>query len=262
MKMLEFINTYSGVLSVAVSFLTAIITLVYVIFTYKQMRAAQNAIKMSDKQLKLDKQPCVVFDEITTAGTDCFYKTRRQLNVNMKLQNIGDSPALSVYVFSYLKLQYNGEDNRVDMYYLPDFVPFLKVGIDVDVSVTYEEDEINKLLEDLSIAEAKNITRINTDASKTPFKHTSLVIEIYYKNLSGQWFKNVRSIEILGILEKKEDDERKIVSPANSLKDDVWFELELINPAFSSSNLVIIEEHEIKSKLQIYSDYRPFQTEE
>jgi len=244
------------------SFLTAIITLVYVIFTYKQMRAAQNAIKMSDKQLKLDKQPCVVFDEITTAGTDCFYKTRRQLNVNMKLQNIGDSPALSVYVFSYLKFQYNGEDNRVDMYYLPDFVPFLKVGIDVDVSVTYEEDEINKLLEDLSIAEAKNITRINTDASKTPFKHTSLVIEIYYKNLSGQWFKNVRSIEILGILEKKEDDERKIVSPANSLKDDVWFELELINPAFSSSNLVIIEEHEIKSKLQIYSDYRPFQTEE
>lgn len=260
--MLDFINTYSGVFNVIVSFLTAVITFVYVVFTYKQMRAAQNAIKMSDKQLKLDKQPCVVFDEITTVGTNCFYKSRRQLHIKMKLQNIGDAPALSIYVFSYLKLQHSGENDRVDMYYLPDFVPFLKVGTDTNVSVRYEEFEINKLLEDLSIAEAKNINRINTDATKSAFKGTCLVIEIYYKNISGQWFKNVRSIEILDILEKQEDEKRKTVSPPNSLKDDVWFELQLINPAFSNNYLVVVEEAEIKNKLQIYSEDRPFQIEE
>lgn len=180
----------------------------------------------------------------------------------MKIQNIGDSPALSIYVFSHLKLQHSGNDNRVNMYYLPDFVPFLKVGIDTDVSVRYEEYEINKLLEDLSIAEAKNINRINTDATKTVFKNTSLVIEIYYKNLSGQWFKNIRSIEVLDVLEKKEGKKKKVISPPNSLKKDVWFELRLINPAFSNSNIVIVEEDEIKNKLQKYLDYRPFQAEE
>lgn len=256
---LYFINTYSGVLSVAVSLITAIITLIYVIFTYKQMRASQDALKMSVKQLKVDKQPCVVYKQIKTEGSNCFYKTRRQLHINMKLQNIGDSPAMSIYVFSHLKLQYSEKTmGIVDMEYLPDFVPFLEVGSKVNVSTRYETNEINMLLEDLTVASAKNIHRISTDASKSPYKNTDLVIEIYYKNILGQWFKNERCIEILDILERKENGETELVNPPNSLKDDVWFELQLIAPEFSQSDIIMVEENEIKDKLQEYSRYRPF----
>ena len=256
---LNAVNEYAGVLSVAVSFITAAITLIYVIFTYKQMKATQDTLKASLKQIKVDKQPCIVYKEIKTEGTNCFYKKRRQLHVNLKLQNIGDAPAMSIYVFSHLELQYSEETLRyVNMEYLPDFVPFLKVGSKVDVSTRYETNEINLLLEDLSVASAKNIHRVNTDATKERYKYANLVIEIYYKNILGQWFKNERHIEVLGILETKENDKKAMVKPANSLKDNVWFELQLIAPAFSQSDIGMVDGREIKDKLKSYERYRPF----
>lgn len=258
-NILHFANTYSGVLSVAISSITAIITLIYVLFTYRQMRAAQDALKMSAKQLKVDKQPCIVYKEIETSGSNCFYKTRRQLHISMKLQNIGDAPALSIYVFSHLKLQYSEKALQiVNMEYLPDFIPFLEVNSKIDVSTRYETYEINMLLEDLTVSSAKNIHRIKTDASKPPYKNADLVIEVYYKNMLGQWFKSERCIEILDILEKEDSGEKKTVNPPNSLKDDVWFELRLVPSAFSQSDIIMVDVNELKDKLQCYERERPF----
>lgn len=258
-EILNIINNYTGVLSVIVSLITATITLVYVIFTYRQMRAAQETLKMSIKQMKVDKQPCIVYKEIKTEGTNCFCKKRRQLHIKLKLQNIGDAPAMSIYVFSHLELKYSEEMVKsVNMDYLPDFVPFLKVGSKVDVSTRYETKEINLLLEDLSVAEAKNIHRINTNPAREPYKHTDLVIEVYYKNILGQWFKNERRCQILDILERKEDGKKEKVQPPNSLKDDVWFELQLIASSFSQSNIKMINEQEIIFRLEDYEQYRPF----
>ena len=101
MELVNLINQYSGLLNVMVAFITAIITLIYVIFTYKQMKASQDSLKLAIKQFKVDKQPCIVYKTIKSEGTHCFYKQRRQLHINLKIENIGDAPAMSIYVFSY-----------------------------------------------------------------------------------------------------------------------------------------------------------------
>ena len=74
MELVNLINQYSGLLSVMVAFITAIITLIYVIFTYKQMKASQDSLKLAIKQFKVDKQPCIVYKTIKSEGTHCFYK--------------------------------------------------------------------------------------------------------------------------------------------------------------------------------------------
>lgn len=58
------------------------------IFTYKQMKASQDSLKLAIKQFKVDKQPCIVYKTIKSEGTHCFYKQRRQLHINLKIENI------------------------------------------------------------------------------------------------------------------------------------------------------------------------------
>ena len=94
MELVNLINQYSGLLNVMVAFITAIITLIYVIFTYKQMKASQDSLKLAIKQFKVDKQPCIVYKTIKSEGTHCFYKQRRQLHINLKIENIGDAPVI------------------------------------------------------------------------------------------------------------------------------------------------------------------------
>lgn len=257
--LLIFVNKNVAIFDVLVSLVTAIITLVCVIFTFWQARIAQKALKTASMQMRVEKQPCIVYEDIKTEGTNCFWEDRRQLHINLTLQNIGDSPAMCVYVFSHLELQYAEDGNGiVDMYYLPDFVPYINVGSKADASIRYEEVEIDLLIEDLSIGAVKNAQRIKTDATRESYKGTVLVVETYYKNMLGQWFKNERHVEILDILERKEGGKKEIVDPPNSLKDDVWFELELIAPAFSLSNIQTVDEKEIKDRLIAFERDRPF----
>ena len=112
------------------------------------------------------------------------------------------------------------------------------------------------LLEDLSVTSAKNVHRINTDATREAYKGVDLVIEIYYKNLLGQWFVNERHTEVLEVLERKENGKTQIVNPPNSLKEDVWFELQLIATAFSKCDIRMADKQEIKEKLEPYGRYR------
>ena len=262
MELVNLINQYSGLLNVMVAFITAIITLIYVIFKYKKMKASQDSLKLAIKQFKVDKQPCIVYKTIKSEGTHCFYKQRRQLHINLKIENIGDAPAMSIYVFSYLQLQNSNLKSKVNMDYLPDYVPFLKAGTKTKVSVRYETDEINLLLEDLSVTSAKNVHRINTDATREAYKGVDLVIEIYYKNLLGQWFVNERHTEVLEVLERKENGKTQIVNPPNSLKEDVWFELQLIATAFSKCDIRMADKQEIKEKLEPYGRYREMGNDE
>ena len=133
MGTLQYINTnLSGVLSAVIALITALITLVYVVFTYKQMKATQNATDTAIKQLQLNNQPCVIAEISRTYGGKCFSGTRRQLHIDVELENVGDSPALTTYTFAYLELQNtkhvkNGS-NIVDMDYLPDFIKCIKAN--------------------------------------------------------------------------------------------------------------------------------------
>lgn len=265
METLQYINTnFSGVLSVAVAIITALITLVYVIFTYKQMKAAQNANEAAIKQLRLGNQPCIIAEISRTFGSKCFSGTRRQLHIELTLENVGDSPALCVYTFAHLELQHTrnntNNSNIVNMDYVPDFNKCLKVGAQDKSSVRFETSEINMLVEDLRIGHGKNVQRLVTDPHRTPYRGTVLVVEIYYRNVLGQWFKNTLRREIKWLNDKnvkprKTNYINENTIPPCPLNSNTEFELHFISPKFSVFSTALVEAKEIEEKLEQYKKY-------
>lgn len=52
------------------------------------------------------------------------------------------------------------------------------------------------------------------------------------------------------------------MNPPNSLKEDVWFELQLIATAFSKCDIRMADKQEIKEKLEPYGRYREMGNDE
>lgn len=257
-------NNFASLLSVIVAVISACITLIYVVFTYKQMKATQNATETAIQQLRLNNQPCVIPMITATRGTKCFTKTRRQLLIEIELDNVGDSPAITVFTFSHLELQYinNKKDGSktVNMEYIPFFKKCIKSGEKIEASVRYETFEINMLLEDLKVALEKNIERLRTDPHRTHYKGTVLVVEVYYRNVVGQWFKNVLRQEICWMSDKnaaprKTNNINENTIPPSPLLSDTEFELQLVSEAFSSFSIGVVDEKEIQDKLKEYKEY-------
>lgn len=265
MEMLQYINNnFSGILSAVVSGITAIITLIYVVFTYKQMKATQESAQIASKQIRISNQPCVVIDSINTYGSECFNESgRRQLHIELQLENIGDSPALEVYTLSYLELQHtknvrNGSD-MVSMDFYPDYLKYLKPNTQGIARVRYETDEINMLVEDLRYSYEKNMSRIRTNPSKHPYSGTIMVVEVYYKNLLGQWFRNTLRQEICWLTDKnalprKTKNLNENTIPPCLLSKETEFELQLVAPRFSVSSIELISKEQIANKLKPYKD--------
>lgn len=265
MEIIQFINTnLSGILSVVVAAITAIITLIYVVFTYKQMKAAQQSAELTSKQMRISNQPCIVIDIAVASGSKCFPESsRRQLSIQLELENIGDSPALEIYTFSHMELQHTKNvadgSNIVDMYFDPDYLKYLKPDTKENVSVRYETDEINMLVEDLRYCHEKNVHRIRTNPYKRAFHGTILVTEVYYKNLLGQWFKNTLRHEILWLVDKNAPPQKthnlnENTIPPCLLSKDTEFELQLVAPRYSTSGIVLVQQKEIELKLNPYKD--------
>ena len=225
------------------------------------MKAAQNSTETAMQQLRLNNQPCVIPTIIATRGTKCFTKTRRQLFIEIGLDNVGDSPAITVYTFSHLELHYTYNEiigsNTVNMDYVPSFQKCIKSGEKTETHVRYETSEINKLVEDLRVCHKKKVKRIRKAPYNKPYKGTILVIEVYYRNVIGQWFKDVLRQEI-GWINDKNAAPRKTnyinenTIPPRPLLDDTEFELQLVSEAFSSFSIELVEDKEIEDKLEDY----------
>ena len=105
MELLELLKTindnYANLLNAFAALLLMIITFGYARVTKKQMEISEKSVNEMQKQLRLEQQPVIVIDRIETQGTEVFTdKGRRQLCVDVHISNVGNAPALSLYVFS------------------------------------------------------------------------------------------------------------------------------------------------------------------
>lgn len=223
------INTnYANVLGFGTSLLTAMVTIIYVTFTYRQTKASEKTVILAEqsssfsqqaatanqqmvesmhKQLKQANHPCIIPRITATHGSKCFYKDRRQLLINFEISNIGNGPALGIYAFAWFKLKYikYHDNDLVPMFYLPDYVPSLAIGEKAECSLRFENEEIDVLVEDLNQEYKLNMERVNTNPSRPVFHGTDLVIKIYYKNISNQWYEATYMQEIKGLFIKNEE---------------------------------------------------------
>lgn len=264
--LVELNSNYSGVLSLLISVLTAITTIIYVVITNKQVKITKISLEQMEKHFKLNNQPCIIPKITSTEGSKCFYKTRRQLHINLDIENVGDSPALCVYTVGYLKLKHiqNDGSDIVDMYYLPDYISKVSINQVESSSIRFETKEIRLLIKDLEVNYRLNMERIATDASISPFKGTDLVIKVFYKNIVGQWFESTLTQEIAWLINTSENNsERKtnslneVTIPPKELYPDTSFELQLVSERLSPVEIRIIELEQVKETIERYKDDMP-----
>ena len=116
------------------------------------------------------------------------------------------------------------------------------------------------LVEDLRISHEKNVQRLIDNPSRMHYRGTILVVEIYYKNILGQWFKNIIRKEICWLNDKnapprKTHNINENTIPPCPLNDDTEFELNLISPRLSIYSTNLAEASEIEDKLKQYKEF-------
>lgn len=102
--------------------------------------------------------------------------------------------------------------------------------------------------------------RLRTNSYHPPYRGTVLVIETYYRNVLGQWFKNTIRQEILWLNDKhaaprKTNDINENTIPPRLLEQDTEFELQLVSPRLSVLSTELINSTVIEEKLEKYSRY-------
>lgn len=228
-------NDYAAVLSTIFSLLLVIVTLIYVMLTYRQ-------VQQLEKEHKISVVPTLIPEIIETTGS-AYFADRRQLCVKLKIQNIGDGPALRIY--SRMKIKYNNVDFKdYDELYEYSYLGSLAPMKEDELEMHFETKKIEKMMEDLSIQHAKNTYRVKVNPSQKAFIGPFLVIELVYSNIHGQFFKTKYSREILGLIAYKrsgEEDQNIFWRSENELKDEEPFKLSLINPIFQSFDVTALK---------------------
>lgn len=113
------------------------------------------------------------------------------------------------------------------------------------------------LVEDLRINHEKNVKRLIVNPYRPHYRGTVLVIEVYFRNVLGQWFKNTVRQEIAWLIDKhaeprKTHNENTI--PPRPLGQNTEFELQLVSPKMSVFQTDLIEAKVIEEKLLQYKD--------
>ncbi len=257
-------NNYSNLLSLIVSIIIAVITLLYVIFTYKQMKATKESVKMLINQINLDKQPCVVpviKKGYSHAEID---NGRRWLIIEFDLNNIGTFSAVSVMIVSHLNLKYTTTKkgtHEVPMTSTIEYQPFIAVNEKKELFVAYENKEIEYLIKDLEISYNKNVERLKNAPHLNHYRGTTLIIQIFYKNLLGQWFKTELSQEIAWFndnnLQINGHNLNSITVPPNELNPKHDVDLQFSWLSNSQIDINPIDTSEVNRIIKNYSQHQP-----
>lgn len=204
--MLDFLKTinsdYAGVLSLLSSLVMVIVTIIYVRHTKRQAYYAKESAELVAKQIKTDKQPCVVPNVTDSFGTawDCTDYTRMQLGFTINLKNVGDSPAINIYTLTDIELQFTkdseGNKKMLTAALLPGFIHALSAEEETEINIHFETAEIKTLICELREAAEKNWERIRTNPSHNYYTGANLIIRVFFKNIMGQWYGSTVSYEI------------------------------------------------------------------
>lgn len=241
-----FLERYSELLSFLTSFLMLVVTAIYVYFTRKQAKSAQDAFLATVMHFKESKQPCIVpsIKRVKGCAFDASKYIRIQFTFNYQLDNVGDTPALSIYTIASMQLKYSQKENVVFAHLMPNYKHVIPVNSKVEDNFHFETEEFRSILEDIQISHIKNLKRIETDPSKPPYRCATLRLDIYYKNMQGQWYQTTMDQDLLDIQRqvRGEENSQEISKEEKFEYEDIDGQIinsgdilqgTMINPAYS-----------------------------
>lgn len=252
MNILSCISQNVNMIQVFFSFCMLLVTILYVVFTWKQSKYTKQSFLESIKQTKEDRQPYIVptIDKVSGVAFDTSDDIRVQLNFHCKLENVGDSSAVSIYALLYAKMQYHNDKKLVYAHLLPRYTHTIGVAKTTEVNIHFETGQFRDIVEDIEISYIKNIKRIETNPYQESFKGPELILRVLYKNMMGQWFESELEQELLEVTYKpKNEKERGEVVTNKTVADGDIYVGCMINPCFSRMTRRMVSDDYVKSVL-------------
>ena len=271
--MLEFIKSinsdYAGVLSLLSSLVMVIVTIIYVRHTKRQAYYAKESAELVAKQIKTDKQPCVVPLVIDSYGSawDASDYTRIQLGFTIKLKNVGNSPAINVYTLADFELQFikdsDGNKELLPAALLPGFIQALSAEEETEINIHFETAEIKELICELRKTAEKNWERLRTNPSHNYYNGANLKIRVFFKNLMGQWCESTISYEIPWLVFKNPPPQKTHNLNENTIPPKEIHEGDEFKAVLSSHHIApfvfaMTTEERVTDMLQKYLDESPW----
>jgi hypothetical protein len=206
--MIDWIHTYSEIISLASSVLLLVVTGIYVYLTRRILLSSQLVAKLS-----LNPVIGIEVGEIKI-GEVYGEARRRNMHVDLKLTNVGNAPAVEALVDAEIILAYssiNGE-RTIPSRFEPQMIPFISPGQTVeDSSPSFGNTLIAHLFDDYREKDRLNIHRIETNPTQEPFSASKLRVIVSYRNSIGQHFESTYETHIhlgeTGTLNIPKDDE-------------------------------------------------------
>ncbi len=264
-------NDYAGVLSLLSSIIMVIVTIIYVGHTKRQANYAKESVELVAKQMKTEKQPCIVPHIIDSSGAafDATEDTRIQLGFEVSLKNVGDAPAINIYTLADIELQFtndaDGNKALLPAALLPKFVQALSVGEETKVHVHFETAEVKAMVKELRKAMDKNWERLRTDPTHHHYTGANLIIRVLFRNIMGQWGESTISYEIPW-LEFKNPPPQKTHNlnentiPPNRIREGDEFVAVLSSPYLAPFSYKMVSSEYVKEILVCYTDESPWLT--
>lgn len=230
--------------------LMAIGTFITIAITLKQNRETA-------KQVRAGRQPCIIptIEGVSGAAFATSNSLRVQLNFHCRLENDGDSTAVSVCAFLYAKMQYTQEKRLVYAYLIPKCKYSIAVGKVVENDIHFETDQFRDIVEDLEICHAKNTKRIETNPCQESYKGPDIILRVLYKNMMGQWFESELVQELLAITYNSKDENElgEIVANKDVADGDIYTG-RMIAPGYSFISRRMVSDDYAKEVLKDCSE--------
>lgn len=253
MDILRYISENGNIIQVICSLCMLLVTILYVVFTWKLAKYSRQAFQESIKQTKEDRQPYIIptVEKVSGVAFDTSSHIRIQLNFNCKLENVGDSSAVSIYTLLYARMQYQQEKKLIYAHLIPRYNYSIGVAKAVEENIHFETSQFRDIVEDLEISHAKNMKRIETNPCQDAYKGPEIILRVLYKNMMGQWFESELVQELLDITYKSEDkNERgKHVTNKSVANRDMYVGW-MINPCYSHLNRRMVNDGYVKEILK------------
>ncbi len=270
LELLKTINSdYAGVLSLLSSLGMVIVTIIYVGHTKRQANYAKESAELVVKQIKTDKQPCVVPHVADSFGSawKCTDLTRMQLGFTIKLKNVGDSPAINIYTLTDIELQFtkNSEGNKkmLSATLLPGFIQALSADEETEINVHFETAEIKTLICELKETAEKNWERLRTNPNHNHYNGANLIIRVFFKNIMGQWYESTISYEIAWLAYKNPPPQKthnlnENIIPPKEIHEGDEFKAILTSHYIAPFVFAMTTEERVFDLLQKYIDESPW----
>lgn len=242
-EIIEYMEAHAGFIGVVSSLCMLLVTSIYAAITWWQAVNSKKTLLASVKQHREIKQPYIV--PVINSVSGCAFDTSSYLRIQFSfyytLENVGDSSAVTLYTFLYAKLQHQKESQLVYAHLMPSYLNSLRVGQQKDENIHFETKEFRDIIEDLEIRYAKNMKRIETNPSATPYRGPIIILRCLYMNMMGQWFESVLEQELGGVNKKSADNNDNVDTDElvedrvtnDDIKDGDQFEGWMISPGYS-----------------------------